>query len=140
MKILAFGDLNQIQNVFGVYDSTDNKVHRYSWLDVYQDIKFDGVRYLNLESSNSKTGVAYVYGYKEKIPKTLDDFKKKHCVYVVGRNSDGTCTVLTLPECNISRMKDLAAVYENTAYIPMNFRIGLSKKGNQQLYVYGIRA
>lgn len=53
-KILIYGDLKQIQNVFGVYNSSINKVEMYSWLDLIQDIKFDGVKYLNLGLSKDR--------------------------------------------------------------------------------------
>ena len=61
-KIMIIGDLNAIHNVFGVYNSDTGKIEIYSWLDIYQDIKFDSVKYLNL-GMNKEGKIGYLDRY-----------------------------------------------------------------------------
>lgn len=80
-KILVYGDLDKIHNVFGVYNSETNKVDLCSWLDIVQDIKFDGVKYLNLGLTKEKK-IVYVDKYN-RIPSIRDEYNSKKHVYVV---------------------------------------------------------
>lgn len=80
-KILIYGDLKQIQNVFGVYNSSINKVEMYSWLDLIQDIKFDGVKYLNL--GLSKDSKIEFLDRINRIPPIRNKYNSKQHIYAL---------------------------------------------------------
>lgn len=123
-KIMIIGDLNAIHNVFGVYNSDTGKIEIYSWLDIYQDIKFDSVKYLNL-GMNKEGKIGYLDRYI-RIPKTRDEYKGKNFVYVLSRKK-GTDLVkfITFPDCKniVSSVDDLVKYCNYNKAVKLNFDI-----------------
>lgn len=123
-KIMVIGDLNKTQNVFGVYNSATDKVELYSWLDLFQDIKFDNVLYYNLELTKDKK-IVYMDKFN-RIPPTRDEYKKSKHIYVLNKikNSD-LVKYIVFPETKtrISHLSQLIQYCDTYNVNRLNFDI-----------------
>lgn len=123
-KILIYGDLKQIQNVFGVYNSSINKVEMYSWLDLIQDIKFDGVKYLNL--GLSKDSKIEFLDRINRIPPIRNKYNSKQHIYALYKvkNTD-LVKYIIFPEVKVvtSSLTELVRYCDTYNVNRLNFNI-----------------
>lgn len=123
-KILIYGDLKQIQNVFGVYNSLINKVEMYSWLDLIQDIKFDGVKYLNL--GLSKDSKIEFLDRINRIPPIRNKYNSKQHIYALYKvkNTD-LVKYIIFPEVKVvtSSLTELVRYCDTYNVNRLNFNI-----------------
>lgn len=123
-KILVFGDLEKIHNVFGVYNSSTDKVELYSWLDVFQDIKFDNVKYLNLGLTKDKK-IVYLDKYN-RISSIRDEYNKTKHVYALCKMKDkDLIKYIIFPDCKtmITPMNELIKLCDTYNLNRLNFDI-----------------
>lgn len=123
-KILIYGDLKQIQNVFGVYNSSINKVEMYSWLDLIQDIKFDGVKYLNLGLSKDRK-IEFLDRIN-RIPPVRNKYNSKQHIYALYKvkNTD-LVKYIIFPEVKVvtSSLTELVRYCDTYNVNRLNFNI-----------------